>query len=197
MSVMAIMGAVTLGASVLSNAKGAKNSQLQAKKNARIQKQELELAKINVQKQTAWNVEQQYKQMNSFMEAQDSIIASQTAFLGAGYVDSRSSIYQDVRTKQEGDFYEAEQTVTQNIEKAYADERMTLLGLDMNISIGQSNMEDQIKGSKLGFFTSTLGSLSNYALTSSMYGANTKKPNVDNTVYKANTNTSLGLNIFD
>jgi len=157
---------INVGASFVFGMIGMKQEQLYAKKQKKIQMHQMEMQKLSLQQNTAYAIKEQYKAFGSYMKAQESVMGSQNAFLAAnsGSISKYSSVTQDVANEQVGEFYSAEENVASSIEKAYSDERMALLGIDMNKNIIESNYIDAIRGSKLNFANNMISSISQLAM---------------------------------
>ena len=193
-----IIGGVAMGASMITGGIGMKQDQMAAKKQKKMQMHQMEMQKLSVQQNTAYAIKEQYKSFGSYMKAQESIISSQNAFLGANAgISKYSSITQDVANEQVGEFYSAEENVASSIEKAYADERMALLGIDMNKDTIQANYMDAMRGSKMNFansIISSVGQLAMAGMSTGYFGGS--KDTLGSVGSFKKPDTSLGLNIF-
>lgn len=150
-----VMGAIGIASSIF----GSSSSNKQAKAERDAREKQTELDNIATKINSADAIKNQYEQFDAFLLQQDSVVGSQTAYLEATHVDKRSSLYQDIISKQSTDFHGADKMLAENIKTIERNERLALIGIKVNQEFGQKTYEAQKTSNNLNGLSNAFSSL--------------------------------------
>lgn len=117
--------------------------------NYEMQKINASITESNIKASTDFNIEQQLKGFNDFIDQFDSLIGQQKSVLATQQVSTKSSAYTEVRSQQEKDYYENVNILEDNIQNMKNQENLSILANNTNLAAQEAQKASNISSNRI------------------------------------------------